>query len=168
MAGELRITGATGNAINALILDENGLMWDGSDMVGITASVDDAGWTAALIAMTEQPTLTDGTLSGLYLADWPGGLTQDAIYSVDYYEGAAPTPGSLVWGHQQDPTEYTDVALTSAGATAVVDEWETQSQADPTGFHVNVLEINSSSLAAVNLALSAGTIVTGAAEAGTL
>ncbi len=27
-------------------------------------------------------------------------------------------------------------------AVAVVNEWETQSQADPTGFHVNVLEVN--------------------------
>ena len=29
-----------------------------------------------------------------------------------------------------------------ASASDVVDEWETQSQADPTGFHVNVLEVN--------------------------
>ena len=29
-------------------------------------------------------------------------------------------------------------------ATAIVDEWEAQSQADPTGFHVNVMEIEGS------------------------
>ena len=27
-------------------------------------------------------------------------------------------------------------------ATEIIDEWETQSQADPTGFHVNVKEVN--------------------------
>lgn len=39
------------------------------------------------------------------------------------------------------------VFVTAPGTTAptasqIVDEWETQSQADPTGFHVNVLEVN--------------------------
>lgn len=38
-------------------------------------------------------------------------------------------------------------------ATAIVDEWETQSQADPTGFHVNLMEANSDTAMATNLAL---------------
>lgn len=44
---------------------------------------------------------------------------------------------------------YIDVAISSRNATtpptaaAIVNEWETQSQADPTGFHVNVLEVGS-------------------------
>ena len=53
-------------------------------------------------------------------------------------------------------------------AAAIVNEWESQSQADPTGFHVNVLEINGNSLAAIRLALSSGTIVVGTAQTGTL
>lgn len=38
----------------------------------------------------------------------------------------------------------TDSAYTGTPPTAaaIVDEWESQSQADPTGFHVNVLEVN--------------------------
>ncbi len=37
-------------------------------------------------------------------------------------------------------------------ATAIVDEWEAQSQADPTGFHVNMMEANSDTAMAANLA----------------
>ena len=37
-------------------------------------------------------------------------------------------------------------------ATAIVDEWETQSQADPTGFHVNVLEVAGTAQTAADLA----------------
>lgn len=36
-------------------------------------------------------------------------------------------------------------------AADIVNEWETQSQADPTGFHVNVLEVNGTSQTAGNL-----------------
>lgn len=35
-----------------------------------------------------------------------------------------------------------DVNVATLTATDIVDEWETQSQADPTGFHVNVKEVN--------------------------
>lgn len=51
-----------------------------------------------------------------------------------------------------DPQDATDLGLTNLDATVssrsshtaanVVDEFETQSQADPTGFHVNVKEVN--------------------------
>jgi hypothetical protein len=50
-------------------------------------------------------------------------------------------------------------ALNDPTATEIVDEWETQSQADPTGFHTNVLEINSSSPAAIRHALAAEQII---------
>lgn len=39
-------------------------------------------------------------------------------------------------------TTNTDMVSEPPTATAIVDEWETQSQADPTGFHVNVKEVN--------------------------
>lgn len=48
------------------------------------------------------------------------------------------------WGGTTQEEARFDVAqITGAVPTAanVVDEWETQSQADPTGFHVNVLEV---------------------------
>lgn len=53
-------------------------------------------------------------------------------------------------------------------AAAIVNEWETQSQADPTGFHVNVKEINGDATAANNLASSALGIISGTAQTGTL
>jgi len=42
-------------------------------------------------------------------------------------------------------TTVPDAAGVAPTATEVVDEWETQSQADPTGFHVNVLEVGGAS-----------------------
>ncbi|MCP5016288.1 MAG: hypothetical protein GY938_13605 [Ketobacter sp.] len=45
------------------------------------------------------------------------------------------------------------LAVTPPTAAQVVDEWETQSQADPTGFHVNLMEANSDATAPGNLAL---------------
>ena len=87
-------------------------------------------------------------------------------------------------------TVVPDAAGVAPTAAEVVNEWETQSQADPTGFHVNVLEIGGTAqtandnggdinaikvitdaltaAAAANLALSAAGIIGGAAEAGTL
>jgi len=43
-------------------------------------------------------------------------------------------------------TTVPDAAGTAPTAAAIVNEWETQSQADPTGFHVNVLELNGSAI----------------------
>lgn len=40
-------------------------------------------------------------------------------------------------------------------AAAIVDEWETQSQADPTGFHVNVIEIGGTVQTPANLGSAA-------------
>lgn len=45
-------------------------------------------------------------------------------------------------------------------AAAVVDNFETQSQADPTGFHVNVMEVNGTSQTANDMSADANTIVT--------
>jgi len=58
-------------------------------------------------------------------------------------------------------TVVPDAAGVLPTAEEVVDEWESQSQADPTGFHVNVLEINSSVTAAPKLAASADTSILG-------
>lgn len=45
-------------------------------------------------------------------------------------------------------------------AAAVVNEWEAQSQADPTGFHVNVLEVSGTNQTANDIGADANTIVT--------
>jgi hypothetical protein len=57
--------------------------------------------------------------------------------------------------------DYKATGFSTHSAADVVNEWETQSQADPTGFHVNVKEIGDAAAAATKLALSAGTIVAG-------
>jgi hypothetical protein len=45
-------------------------------------------------------------------------------------------------------------------ATAIVDEWETQSQADPTGFHVNVMEVNGTAQTANDHGADLNTLLT--------
>ncbi|MCO4819802.1 MAG: hypothetical protein KC517_09270 [Bacteroidetes bacterium] len=52
----------------------------------------------------------------------------------DCITAAKIAPAAMIKGDQV--TGFNDPA-----ASAIVDEWETQSQADPTGFHVNVLEV---------------------------
>jgi len=42
-------------------------------------------------------------------------------------------------------TDKTGFSLSAAGNTAVIDEFETQSNTDPTGFKVNVMEVNGTS-----------------------
>ena len=42
-------------------------------------------------------------------------------------------------------TDVDGVIIGAAGATIIIDEFETQSQADPTGFHINVKEVNGTS-----------------------
>ena len=93
--------------IKAQIVDEIGQVWDGSAMAA-EDTLSSAEWTAGLITPTQGAT-TDPDDTGLWLADWPGGLTQDALYTALFYSGAAPAPGDLHVGVQQDPTEYHNV-----------------------------------------------------------
>ena len=51
--------------------------------------------------------------------------------------------------------------LAATAATKIVDDWETQSQADPTGFHVNVLEVAGTSQTANDNGADINTILTG-------
>jgi hypothetical protein len=46
----------------------------------------------------------------------------------------------------------TAVPVTTLSAADIVDEWESQSQADPTGFHVNVKEVNGTGQTAGDIA----------------
>lgn len=71
----------------------------------------------------------------------------------DTLEGVAYTIGDVLIKFKQDTQETGDACLlldhlvvgfvgSLVTATEIVDEWESQSQADPTGFHVNVKEVN--------------------------
>lgn len=67
------------------------------------------------------------TLTGA--VSMPAGLTADITGTID----TATNVGTC--------TTNTDMVTEPPTAAAIVNEWETQSQADPTGFHVNTMEI---------------------------
>ncbi len=114
MSGEIRLPATTALTVKALILDEAGLVWNGSALVAVS-TLTDANWTASLIACTEQDT-SEAAGTGLYLADWPAGLTQTAVYAVVFYSGASPLPGDLHIGSQQNPTEHAAGGNVTVGA----------------------------------------------------
>jgi hypothetical protein len=57
-------------------------------------------------------------------------------------------------------TTNTDMVTEPPTATAIVNEWETQSQADPTGFHVNVKEVNGTAQTANDNGADINTLIT--------
>ena len=69
-----------------------------------------------------------------------GASTQSLIDLKDFVDSGYDPATNKVQGVVLVDTTTTNTDLVSAAA--VVNEWETQSQADPTGFHVNVKEVN--------------------------
>jgi len=57
-------------------------------------------------------------------------------------------------------TTNTDMVAAAPTAAAIVNEWETQSQADPTGFHVNVLEVGGTAQTANDNGADINTLLT--------
>jgi hypothetical protein len=57
-------------------------------------------------------------------------------------------------------TTNTDMVTEPPTAAAIVNEWETQSQADPTGFHVNVLEVGGTAQTANDNGADINTLLT--------
>ncbi|KKM87771.1 hypothetical protein LCGC14_1265590 [marine sediment metagenome] len=55
----------------------------------------------------------------------------------------------------------TSSELAASAVTEITDDWETQSQADPTGFHVNLLEIGGTAQTANDNGADINTILTG-------
>jgi len=91
--------------------------------------------------------ITPAALASLDAAHSDGGIEHidDGEYRLDLPDAAVASgvnwvvvggtvTGMIVLG--------TVIPLNIASAADVVNEWETQSQADPTGFHVNVKEVN--------------------------
>ena len=101
---QIKLQAATGKVIHASIVGVDSKIWDGTDMV-FANTLSDAEWTASLIPCAEHNT-GDASGIGLYWADWPGGLSPNAIYGVVFFSGAAPVPGDLYIGVQHNPTEY--------------------------------------------------------------
>lgn len=65
---------------------------------------------------------------------------------------ATTTVNSDMRGTDGANTVVPDAAGVAPTATEIVDEWESQSQADPTGFHINAMEWLSTALPAPNVA----------------
>jgi hypothetical protein len=131
---------------------------------------------ADLDTITGADGTTLATTQGNYAPSKAGdlmGLANDAITSAKYDESTA-------FPVKSDDAGATQIARTGADSDTLetlsdqidavptaaenVNEWETQSQADPTGFHVNMMEMNSVSAAVVRLALSAGQIIPGTVD----
>lgn len=157
--------GATSQSIELYIIDstdgtpETGVLWN-------TAGIDlkyrrkDAAVVSITEAALTTPALTDtwetgGFLeigNGVYRLDLPdaalaagvdrvvvfGTVTGMVVLPVTIHLLALDLSTAL--SSQTIGTCTTNTDLVSAAA--VVNEWETQSQADPTGFHVNVMEVN--------------------------
>ena len=114
-------------------------------------------------------------------------LDAAAVATTDYYTGSLIvfTHGTGA-GQVREITGYTNgrvVTMSPALATAldtttvwhiqaavsaavIVDEWELQSQADPTGFHVNVKEVNGTGQAANDNSTDINTLITQVGTAG--
>jgi hypothetical protein len=112
----------------------------GNHLITIDTSVDAAYSTGSEYAVRlEGITVDAGTLNV-----WVGAFSIERAGGALAVAKLAATAAALATA-QTDLDTITDtdgVIVGAAGATAIVDEFETQSQADPTGFHVNVKEIN--------------------------
>lgn len=92
MAGELSIHIAAGSGtLYALIFDENRTkIWDGSAFTAIS-SIADANYADGAVELTEQVT-SDSTATGVYVGDFPAGITTQGTYLVEAYV-SSPSPG---------------------------------------------------------------------------
>jgi hypothetical protein len=90
MSGELRIASATGAAIYGHIFNPASLLWNGTGF----EAYDSGSYPDYTLLTTEQGS------SGVYVGDFPVGITDAGEYEVIFYlrEGAAPAEGDPVVG----------------------------------------------------------------------
>ena len=158
---------APGNAVSlaevirAIHVDVTGLNGDamrGTD--GANTTVPDAAGTAAGLHTTTDSKIdtVDSNVDAILLDTGTDGvvLAADSIKAATYDESTAYPIKSADTGATQiarvgadgDTLETLSDQIdgvysgTPPTAAAIVNEWESQSQADPTGFHVNVKEVN--------------------------
>ena len=124
-----------------------------------TAAVDLANGTDGLGAIKAETALIVADTNELQTDNIPGAISglnnvaatdivssgaintlAGAVVNVDLVDTC--TTNTDVRGTDGANTTVPDAAGVAPTATEIVDEWETQSQADPTGFHVNIKEIN--------------------------
>lgn len=98
----------------------------------------------------------------------------DHLLATDYDPASKPGVATALLNELVENdggvSRYTANALEQAPtpptATAIVDEWETQSQADPTSFHVNVKEVNGTAQTANDNGADINTLITQVGTAG--
>jgi hypothetical protein len=114
------------------------------DAANITAQISkDGGATAATNDVN--PTELDATdAKGVYLFDTLQAESNADLVILSPVSSTANITLEPVIIYTQTVMRGTDSAYTGTPPTAaaIVNEWESQSQADPTGFHVNVIEVN--------------------------
>lgn len=142
MSGSIPGTGPTGNTAYCQIMS----LADGSMANGVGLEVFNSGhWSDYVNNTPEQAG------SGRYILDVPGYLPAGNYYVTYYFETV--NPGTPTSGDNPFSTE----TFSWDGANVI-----------SIGSPVNVTQINGSTLAAANLAVSAQALKTGAAVAGTL
>jgi len=90
--------------------------------------------------------------------DWTNGGRLDNLLDA--------IPTTAMRGTDGANTTVPDAAGVAPTATEIVDEWESQSQTDPTGFHVNVKEVNGTSQTANDNSADINAILVDTAEIG--
>ena len=99
------------------------------------------------------------------LTDWINGGRLDLILDIIAAD-VVNIDGAAMRGTDSANTVVPDAAGTAPTASEIVNEWETQSQADPTGFHVNVLEVGGTAQTANDNGADINTLITQVGTAG--
>lgn len=88
MANEIRGVAASGNTVYARIINPAGLWWNGSTFEAFSA----ANWATYAVTLTEQGS------SGVYVGDFPSGITGGGTYEYFVYvqAGASPAQGDTI------------------------------------------------------------------------
>ncbi|MCK4788135.1 MAG: hypothetical protein KAV87_30610 [Desulfobacteraceae bacterium] len=122
----------------------------------LTAAETESEANDALVALnldhllkTDTTVAADGDLEAYCVAGTIMGHILSTSADVTLYKASTDSlqairdRGDSAWPTATSVTvsDKTGFSLSAAGNTAVIDDFETQSQADPTGFHVNVYEI---------------------------
>ena len=131
----------------------NNSLIDGGDYLTVDAMQIEGGDATDAITAAATASLVAHNLDHLALtatvgADMTAEVADDTILSRMLANGNTSdfnpaTDGLQPIRDQGDAVWITAVGFSTHTAADVVDDWETQSQADPTGFHVNVMEIES-------------------------
>jgi hypothetical protein len=132
------------------------IMKDGGASTQCTNTATDEGSTYSIVLTATEMQFARGVLK---VVDAATKVFLDTVIIIETYgHASAQHAFDLDDGNGTTLSEaggtgdhLTALALSAAGNTAVIDEFETQSQADPTGFHVNTKEVNGTAQTAGDL-----------------